>query len=225
VAARREALKRRAAQALERDGEAEASFPAERLGTELLAAHFQSIARLLRAYPCMRPRGVKDRRFSSCDVDRFFALGLLFGAHLIDRTGTLSNGLRMKVLHPIPPLDPAFSMSIGEVIEGRCRELLAAHERLHLLWSGGIDTTAVLAGFLRVATADDWRRKLSVHYCPRSLAEHPRFFERHIRPLPHHAPIEGHLRDFIDGSRVVVTGEPADMLFARRPAARTPRPP
>ena len=132
---------------------------------------------------------------------------------MCDRTGTLSNGLRMKVMHPIPPLDPAFSMSIGEVIEGRCRELLAAHERLHLLWSGGIDTTAVLAGFLRVATADDWRRKLSVHYCPRSLAEHPRFFERHIRPLPHHAPIEGHLRDFIDGSRVVVTGEPADMIF------------
>ena len=156
---------------------------------------------------------VADERFSSCDIDRLFALGLLLGAHLIDRTGTLSNGLRMRIVHPIPPLDPTFALSIDAVFSRRCRALLDAHERLHLLWSGGIDTTAVLVAFLREATADEWATKLSVHYCPRSLAEHPAFFASHIAPLPRHAPIDGHLRDFVDGTRVVVTGEPADMLF------------
>lgn len=32
-----------------------------------------------------------------------------------------------------------------------CLELLAKHPRLHLLWSGGIDSTAVLVAFLRYA--------------------------------------------------------------------------
>ena len=147
------------------------------------------------------------------DVERFHAIGALLGAPMCDRTGTLSNGLRMKILHPIPPLDPSFNLSIDQVIERRCRELLSKHDRLHLLWSGGIDTTAVIVGFLRVATDEDWQTKLSVHYCPRSISEHPEFFERFIQPLPHHSPIDGHLRDFIDGSKVVVTGEPADMVF------------
>ena len=147
------------------------------------------------------------------DVERFQAIGALLGAPMCDRTGTLSNGLRMKILHPIPPFDPRFNLSIDQVIERRCRELLSKHDRLHLLWSGGIDTTAVIVGFLRVATSDDWQTKLSVHYCPRSIPENPTFFEKFIQPLPHHFPIDGHLRDFIDGSKAVVTGEPADMLF------------
>ena len=130
--------------------------------------------------------------------------------------------MRVRSIHPLPPLDPAFDKSLGEVIEARCRELLATHERLHLLWSGGIDTTAVLAGFLRVATADDWRRKLSVHYCPRSRTEHPRFFERFVVPLPNHAPIEGHLRDFVDGSRVIVTGDAAAPLFGSAAGSKVP---
>ena len=41
------------------------------------------------------------------------------GAHLIDRTGTLSNGMRMRILHPIPAFDPAFRMTIDQVIEHR----------------------------------------------------------------------------------------------------------
>ena len=199
--------------AIELDGDDEEPVEPSEVGSELIACHFQTIARTLRAFPSMRPRSTADSKFSGCNVDRFYALGMLLGAHLIDRTGTLSNGLRMKILHPIPPLDPSFNLSIDQVIERRCRELLSKHDRLHLLWSGGIDTTAVIVGFLRVATDEDWQTKLSVHYCPRSISEHPEFFERFIQPLPHHSPIDGHLRDFIDGSKVVVTGEPADMVF------------
>ena len=60
--------------------------------------------------------------------------------------------------------------------------------------------------FFRPPTAE-------VHYDEHSIAEHPRFFERFIKPLPMHSPLKGHVRDFIDGTRVVVTGDPADMLF------------
>ena len=33
---------------------------------------------------------------------------------------------------------------------------------MHILWSGGIDTTAVVVGFLRTAKPEDWATKLSV---------------------------------------------------------------
>ena len=41
-------------------------------------------------------------RYSANDFERHHALNLLFGAYLIDRTGTLDNGLKMKVIYPIP---------------------------------------------------------------------------------------------------------------------------
>jgi hypothetical protein len=100
--------------------------------------------------------------------NRCQALSRLFNADLIDRTATLSNGLRMKVLHPIPPLRPEFKLTLEETALGRTRQLLQSHPRLHIMWSGGIDTTVVLVSFLRVATPDDWATRLSVHYCPRS---------------------------------------------------------
>ena len=119
----------------------------------------------------------------------------------------------MKIMEPVPPFDGSFDMTLEQVIRDRCLSLLARHRRLHLLWSGGIDTTAMVVGFLQVATREDWTSRLSVHYCRRSVRENPRFFERHIRPLPQHSAIEGHVRDFVDGRRVVVTGDPADMLL------------
>eukprot|EP00658_Telonema_sp_P-2_P078923 TRINITY_DN750_c0_g1_i7.p2 TRINITY_DN750_c0_g1~~TRINITY_DN750_c0_g1_i7.p2 ORF type:complete len:236 (-),score=44.39 TRINITY_DN750_c0_g1_i7:531-1238(-) len=119
----------------------------------------------------------------------------------------------MKIMEPIPELDPKFDMTLDQVIEARCRELLQQHHRLHLLWSGGIDTTAMLIGFFKVAAPQDWQARLSVHYCPRSVRENPRFFYQYISKLPQHGKIEGHVRDFVDGSKVVVGGDPADMLF------------
>ena len=142
--------------------------------------------------------------FSGGPVDRFLGLSVLFKAILIDRTNTLSCGLKLKILEPVPPMDPNFNLSLEEVICGRCRDLMKRYDRLHILWSGGIDTTAVVVGFLKTATPEDWATKLSVHYCPRSKDEHPRFFERFVAPLPRHGEIRGHVKDFAGGSRVAV---------------------
>ena len=100
---------------------------------------------------------------------------------------------------------------------GRCKELLDTYEgkRLHILWSGGIDTTALLVGFLKVATQEQWRDRLSVHYCARSLDEHPRFYERYIKPLPRHELIQGHVL-----VRALFTLEHADSYVASIRAKR-----
>lgn len=187
---------------LEQEAEEEPMSP-DKLGSALIAYH-QSLPYVLLAW---RPTK------SGNDVDRHHALNVLFGNPLIDRTGTLNNALNLKILYPMPALDCSFTMSLEQVIESRCKELLNTHQRLHLLWSGGIDTTTMIVGFLKFAKAEDWEDRLSVHYCASSKEEHPRFFERYIRSLPQHEEIKGHLRDFVDRSRIVVTGDPADMLF------------
>mmetsp|Transcript_45650 Transcript_45650/g.108698 ORF Transcript_45650/g.108698 Transcript_45650/m.108698 type:complete len:546 (+) Transcript_45650:75-1712(+) len=153
------------------------------------------------------------RFWSGCDMDRLAALGEMLGYSPVDRTKTWSVGLKLKILHPIPAFDPDFAMSLEDCFRARCTDLLLRHNRLHILWSGGVDSTAVLVAFLRVASPKDWASRLSVHYDSHSLVENPEFFERFVKPLPLHMALEGHVRDFIDGSRTVVTGDPADMLF------------
>jgi len=128
----------------------------------------------------------------------------------------LSCGVRVKNLFPLPAFDPAFCRSLPEVFERRVASLLARKVRLHVLWSGGIDTTAIVVAFARAVglDAEAWRRAgLSIHYGQTAVKEHPRFFETVISKLPHES-IQGSLRDFIDGTRVVVAGTPADQLFS-----------
>jgi hypothetical protein len=99
------------------------------------------------------------------------------------------------------------------------RELLdmakAKDTELHVLWSGGIDTTAAVAAFLRVTEESRGeRQRLIIRYCPRSVGEYPAFWEEVIRTsFPRHEVIMGHVRDVFDGTRLVVTGDPNDMLW------------
>lgn len=159
--------------------------------------------------------------FSANDFERHHALNVLFCAPLIDRTATLDNGMKIKVLHPnIPSFDAGFNQSVDQLCRSRCLKLLQQHSRIKLLWSGGIDSTAVLVAFLRTAPPEAWKQQLSVHYCSRSVQENPGFFEQHVSHLPQHAVIEGHLRDFVfdttyggDCPSTLVTGDPGDILF------------
>jgi len=183
------------------------------LGTALLAYH--------PALPYVLNNRAPSPYFSDSEEDRLLGLVRCVGRFAggfaaVDRTNTLSCGLRVKSLYPMPAFDPHFSLTVEHVMARRVTELLAKHSRLHVLWSGGIDTTAVLVAFFRTVGVDraSWERAgLSVHYGPRAVQEHPKFFQRYVSQLPG-APIEGALRDFVDGSRVVVAGTPADQLFS-----------
>lgn len=166
-------------------------------------------------------RALHASRYSANDFERHQALNIFFRAPLIDRTATLDNGLKMKILHAIPTLDKCFSHTVDDLCRSRSLELLRRHKRIKLLWSGGIDSTTVMVAFLRNAPPEAWNEQLSVHYCLRSVDENPTFFKQHVSKLPQHEVIEGHVRDFVfashEGTRasaeVLVTGDPGDILF------------
>jgi hypothetical protein len=161
--------------------------------------------------------------------DKFWALCQLLGCPLVDRSGTLDCPVKLKAVHPIPDRgeDPG---PLPQLLRDRARQLLDQHIhadknssnasssrssgvncRLQVLWSGGIDTTAVLCAFLQVAS-DDELQHLEVRYCKRSIEEYPYFAMEFLQKFPHIREIPGHVRDaFEDGP--TVTGDPADMLM------------
>eukprot|EP00756_Hemistasia_phaeocysticola_P017543 Hpha_TRINITY_DN15543_c0_g4::TRINITY_DN15543_c0_g4_i1::g.106949::m.106949 len=163
--------------------------------------------------------------------DRLAALSFLFGVPMIDRTGVLSEtfAFRTASLFPIPPRDPAMrGKAIGDIVEERAAELLkraAAEGRgLCVLWSGGIDSTAVLCGLLRERTksAEMAAVPLSVAFSDASVEEYPLFHQRYLLPAAERGelqlqgfdPSKPVLHQFeLYGQTIYVTGECGDQLF------------
>lgn len=163
-------------------------------------------------------------------MDKFLALAFFLGCPLIDRTGTLNDqlGLKLVNLHPIPRRNPHFNKNLATIMLERAREALSCclerrNKEIHVLWSGGIDTTSVVCAFLQVTESGDARRNLIVvRYTERSIEEYPAFFHDIIVPQLRTRIIEGHVRDAFtvvnddspeENIPLVVTGDPADMLF------------
>jgi len=148
------------------------------------------------------------------NVDRFWALCQLLGCPLVDRTQTLFCPLNMKVLHPIPAFKPSFNMTLPKIIEDRANQILHTYpnQEIQILWSGGIDTTAVVVAFLKITGIME-RERLKIRYCSRSVQEYPLFFERFIKNEFKHEVIHGHVRDAFKAGTPTVTGDPADMLM------------
>lgn len=118
--------------------------------------------------------------------DMLFYMESFFGHNLIDRTGVLTRSIRVKVVDPIPQLDPSFSKTIPTICLERARQIWERAERenmnVKLLWSGGIDSTTALVAMLRVAARNNVRlSRLIVALTSDSIREYDRFYYRHIR--------------------------------------------
>lgn len=152
----------------------------------------------------------------SWQKDKFWALCQLLGCPLVDRTGKLDTPFKFHVLHPIPSLgtDPG---PLADLMKNRVRQLLdqyirpGTEQKLQVLWSGGIDTTAVVVALLEIAREDE-KPRILIRYCARSVTEYPLFFDKFIKDKFPCKEITGHVRDAFDDGPTV-TGDPADMLM------------
>lgn len=81
-----------------------------------------------------------------------YYLETFFGNPLIDRTRTLLQCVKVKVIDPIPELNPNFRMTLHEVCIERAKEIFKiskeTNQKIKVLWSAGIDSTAVLVSLL-----------------------------------------------------------------------------
>lgn len=86
-------------------------------------------------------------------------------------------------LFPIPDLSkvPAsFEQAIESAIDRFCQEQKSNNKKICICWSGGIDSTLILVGFLRVADADIIQR-IVVLLDQNSINENPYFYHHYIK--------------------------------------------
>lgn len=69
---------------------------------------------------------------------------------------------------------PAQELSLNQALQCRVNELTQRGCRLNLLWSGGIDSTAIAVAFLKHCTD---LKALRILYSPWSTYEHPEFYK------------------------------------------------
>jgi hypothetical protein len=90
---------------------------------------------------------------------------------IIDRTGQVTMPFNFHIDRPwhskSSPID------LDECFRLRIEQLTANNKKLNLFWSGGIDSTAMMVGFLKHCTNLD---QLRVLYSSHSMKEHPGFF-------------------------------------------------
>ena len=202
------------------------------LGTQLISYNPSTLPRILEVF--------------SGDFNRDFmlAFGLVMGAPLIDRTGTLNvdkydlspdgstlfeHKLKIKNLYPVPPIEVKHGIGeeeekksknlkskendydeeqkhhhacskLSEILLARASEILkiAKNEskEIKILWSGGIDTTAMVTAFdvvigNKTSIREYPRSNIKICYCESSKSEYPEFFDKTIGKfktfqIPHH---------------------------------------
>ena len=90
----------------------------------------------------------------------------------VDRTETVTGPFAFAVQRPWQPAQA--KQDFGEVIAQRVNNYLNTGKKLNLCWSGGIDSTCLVAGFLQHTAHLD---QLRILYSPWSVYENREFFE------------------------------------------------
>jgi hypothetical protein len=104
------------------------------------------------------------------DINRVFSTSPR--GDLVDRTCTINSPLKFKVNRPWQI--PTANISFDKFVENRVNLYTQTNSKLNLCWSGGIDSTCMIVGFLKYATN---LSQLRVLYTPYSLYEHKEFYE------------------------------------------------
>lgn len=135
------------------------------------------------------------------------------GACMVDRTEQVVLPFRYENKFPIPTDIVNFNKSYDEIcVETAEHYLKLSREQnipILLLWSGGIDSTAVVTSFILAGAHKD---EIVIALNNYSIIENFKFYHNHIRGRYNIISVEG-LFDFLNGHRIVIGGEGNDQLF------------
>jgi hypothetical protein len=138
-------------------------------------------------------------------------------AGIKDRTGTIKSPFDIKLISPLPELDLNFNLSYKECILSRVTELETIHtstgKTFRLLYSGGIDSTAILAGFIEHFGLEKASQILEICCTPDSIDENPWAWQRYISQA--NFKIKSSMSQHLSWADNVITimGEGNDHLF------------
>jgi hypothetical protein len=161
-------------------------------------------------------RNDKLEDLSKPDVVNWFEIYKLINLNvsLVDRCDVIKNPYDFKNDFPMPTDLSGFNKSYQQVCVDRAEQLIQ-HSRsigkpIIILYSGGIDSTAVVISF--ILAAGNNRDNIFIALNTQSIRENPKFYYEHIRGKFRLIPSEQTL-DLLDGKCVMVGGEFNDQLF------------
>ena len=137
---------------------------------------------------------------------------VLGGVVTTSRLVTKPDLLRFAACCPMPSpasLAGRHGVSFADCCDARAQELLAAYPRLHIMWSGGIDSTVTLVALLKALPVHEHDR-LTVFLSSHSIMENPAFYHTQIAGKLAVQRTVGKAGLF---DEVVLTGELGDQLF------------
>jgi hypothetical protein len=103
----------------------------------------------------------------------------------IDRTGVIKIPLKCEILpHLMMPEMVKFDKSFADIMDDRAKELMEKaildNKKIAVMYSGGVDSTALLIAFFKNFSAQVVRNKIVVLLSDHSIRENPSFFYDHI---------------------------------------------
>jgi hypothetical protein len=142
---------------------------------------------------------------------------LMRGIGFIDRSNTIKNPFNVTILNPLPKFDNTFSQTYSDCIMSRVGELDKLYQKTHrkfrLLYSGGIDSTAILAGFIEYYGLHETAKILEISCTPDSIDENPWAWDRYIRKGNFDIKSSINHRNGWTDDVATIMGEGADQLF------------
>lgn len=110
-------------------------------------------------------------KYKKLDLERIFPF--------IDRTGAIPNYLKTTIYTPMPELDRNFNLTFEEICEKRLKELMATGKKINLLWSGGLDSTNLLALIYRLPNNE--KKQFTVHLNYNSIVESGYMYDTFVK--------------------------------------------
>ena len=91
---------------------------------------------------------------------------------IVDRTGSIKSPINYCIVRPWTV--PTQQLTLDQVLKERVDNLLSFQQTINIMWSGGIDSTAVVTAFLKHAPN---KKQLRIIYSPFSTYEHPDYLK------------------------------------------------
>lgn len=164
-----------------------------------------------------KPRIIcEDKNFNSLGIKKFSHFFKIFNHDVIivDRTNVIKLPIVTESLFPLP-IFRVFEKKYEDICNDRAREILKTAEienlPIHVLYSGGIDSTLVLISLLKNST-EEQKKNITVLLSQESISENPNFYKDHIQGKLKVAPSANF--PYVLGNDVLfVTGEHNDQIF------------
>lgn len=140
-----------------------------------------------------------------------------FAIGMNDRTGLFQQPIKLDLYDRCQlPKIKTTDLTYDECLDRRAKELFdlstTLNKPLGIMWSGGIDSTAILVAFLRNFPLEELKDRIKIITSTEATLENPEFYIKYVVPNFEFINSE-HTPWLFDGSVILVTGEFNDQLF------------